>query len=63
VSVCLGQHLVPEDIAPLVDALDSDRVAAAMEQLRRGYQETASQMPTHGAFLSRCLQGLRQAPS
>jgi len=63
VSVCLGQHLVPGDIAPLVDALDSDRVAAAMEQLRRGYQETASQMPTHGAFLSRCLQGLRQAPS
>ena len=63
VSVCLGQHLVPRDIAPLVDALDSDRVAAAMEQLRRGYQETAAQMPAHGAFLSRCLEGMRQAPS
>jgi tryptophan halogenase len=63
VSVCLGQHLVPRDIAPLVDALDSDRVAAAMEQLRRGYQETATQMPAHGAFLSRCLESMRQAPS
>ncbi|SFJ70926.1 tryptophan halogenase [Sphingomonas sp. NFR04] len=58
VSVCLGQHLVPRDIAPLVDALDSDRVAAAMEQLRRGYQGTASKMPTHGAFLSQCLKGM-----
>ncbi|WP_313537466.1 tryptophan halogenase family protein [Sphingomonas sp.] len=63
VSVCLGQNLVPQDIDPMVDALDRDRVAAAMEQLRRGYQGTASQMPTHGAFLSRCLEGVRQAPS
>ena len=51
VSVCLGQHIVPEDYEPAVDALDEERVAAALEQMRRDYLDVAARLPTHGDFL------------
>jgi tryptophan halogenase len=54
VAVMLGQGIWPEDYDPIADALDEDRIAAAMEQLRQGYQQTALAMPTHAEFIARC---------
>jgi tryptophan halogenase len=54
VSVFLGQHIVPEDYEPVVDALDEERVAAAMEQMRLGYLDTAQSMPSHAEFIAQC---------
>ncbi|PAX06743.1 tryptophan halogenase family protein [Sphingomonas lenta] len=54
VAVCFGQHVVPDEHEPAVDALDEDKVAQALEQMRRGYQEVAEQLPTHGEFIRRC---------
>ncbi|MGR6330374.1 tryptophan halogenase family protein [Sphingomonas sp. XXL09] len=51
VAVCLGQGIVPTGWEPAVDALDEDKVAHAMEQMRRGYHDTALRLPTHGDFL------------
>ena len=33
---------------------DEDRVAAALEEMRVGYLETAQAMPTQAAFIARC---------
>ena len=54
VAVFLGQHIVPEDYEPAVDALDEDKIAQALEQMRIGYLETAQAMPTHAEFVARC---------
>jgi tryptophan halogenase len=54
VAVFLGQHIVPEDYEPAVDALDEERVAQALEEMRIGYLETAQAMPTHAEFVARC---------
>ena len=51
VAVCLGQHVVPEDHEPAVDALDEDKVADAIEQMRREYLDVAERLPRHGDFL------------
>ncbi|MBP2278714.1 tryptophan halogenase family protein [Sphingomonas sp. PL20] len=51
VAVCLGQGVVPQSWEPAADALDENKVAAALEQMRRGYLDTAQRMPTHGDFL------------
>ena len=51
VAVCLGQGIMPQSAEPAADALDEDKVAAALEQMRRGYLDTAQRMPTHGDFL------------
>ena len=53
VAVCLGQGIIPSDYEPAVDALDEDRVAQAMEQMRQGYLAVADQLPTHAEFLRR----------
>ncbi len=63
VAVCLGQHIVPREHEPAADALDERLVAEALEQMRRGYWETAQQMPTHAEFLARIApQPAPQAP-
>jgi tryptophan halogenase len=49
--VCLGQHIVPDEYEPAVDALDEDKVATALEQMRRDYLQVADQLPTHADFL------------
>ncbi|OAN58370.1 tryptophan halogenase family protein [Sphingomonas sp. TDK1] len=54
VAVCMGQHIVPSDHEPIADALDEDLVAQALDQMQRGYRETAERLPTHGEFLRRC---------
>jgi len=53
VAVMLGQHIVPEESEPAADALDEDRVAAALEEMRLGYLETAQAMPTQAEFIAR----------
>jgi tryptophan halogenase len=53
VAVMLGQGIVPEEHEPAADALDEDRVAAAMEQMRQEYREMAVQLPTHQEFIAR----------
>lgn len=51
VAVALGQHLVPDAYEPPVDALDRDKVAAALEQMRQDYAAAATQLPGHGEFV------------
>ena len=54
VAVFLGQHIIPETYEPAVDALDEERVAQALEQMRAGYLETAQSLPSHAEFIARC---------
>jgi tryptophan halogenase len=54
VAVFLGQHIVPEDYEPAVDALDEDRVAIAMDQMLTNYIETAQRLPSHIDFIASC---------
>jgi len=60
VSVFLGQHIVPADYEPAVDALDEDKVAVALEQIRRGYLDVAERLPTHGDFVRHCCANVPQ---
>jgi tryptophan halogenase len=53
VAVMLGQKIVPEDYEPAADALDEEKVAAAMEQMRQAILQTAERLPMHGEFLAR----------
>jgi tryptophan halogenase len=53
VAVCMGQHVTPTGYEPAVDALDEVKVAAALDQMRAGYLDTAERLPTHGDFLRR----------
>ena len=62
VAVFLGQHIVPDEPEPAVDALDEDRVAAALEQMRLGYLETAQRLPSHGEFIAQCCPAEGAAP-
>jgi tryptophan halogenase len=62
VAVCLGQGIVPEEHEPAADALDEDRVAAAIEQMRIGYLQMAEQLPAHGEFIARACPAA-QAPA
>jgi tryptophan halogenase len=52
VAVMLGQHIVPEDYEPTVDALDENKVAEALEKMRLGYLEVARQLPSHADFIA-----------
>jgi tryptophan halogenase len=63
VAVCLGQGIVPERWEPAVDALDEEKVAIALEQMRRGYLDTAERLPTHGDFLRRTAPSPLAAPT
>jgi tryptophan halogenase len=63
VAVCLGQHIVPEDHEPAADALDEDKVAGALEQMRQGYLQVAAQLPIHGDFLRHTGASLANAPA
>jgi tryptophan halogenase len=63
VAVFLGQNIVPETYEPVVDALDEERVAAALEQMRRGYLDTAMSLPTHAEFVARCAAPPPAPPS
>ena len=62
VAVMLGQHIVPEEYEPPVDALDEDKIAAALEEMRVGYLETALAMPTQAEFIARACAGRSTEP-
>lgn len=53
VAVALGQNIVPDDYEPAVDALDEEKVAAALEQMRQAILQTADRLPTIGEFIAR----------
>jgi tryptophan halogenase len=48
VAVLLGQGILPEGYDPVVDALDADKVAGALRQMRGGYVAMAQKMPAVG---------------
>jgi tryptophan halogenase len=52
VAVMLGQNIVPADYEPIVDALDENRVAEALEEMRQGYLRMAEQLPGHAEFIA-----------
>ncbi|PSJ38464.1 tryptophan halogenase family protein [Allosphingosinicella deserti] len=56
VAVMLGQGIVPEDYEPAVDALDEDRVATALEEMRLGYLELAQKLPRHEEFIAQACR-------
>src|SRR3954447_3024186 len=62
VAAFLGQGIVPEDYEPAADALDEDKVAAALEQMRQAYLQTAQRLPTHGEFIARTRPAQNPAP-
>jgi len=62
VAVCLGQHIVPETYEPVADALDPDKVASALEQMRRAYFATAERLPSHAEFIARLTGAAPPAP-
>jgi tryptophan halogenase len=51
VAVMLGQNVWPGGYDPIADTLDEHKVAAAMQQMRRAYADTADKLPTHEAFI------------
>jgi tryptophan halogenase len=54
VSVMLGQHIVPEEYNPIVDGLDEEKVAQALEQLRAGFADIAQRLPSQAEFIASC---------
>jgi len=63
VAVMLGQHIVPEEYEPAVDALDQARVAQALEDMRLTYLRAAEQLPSHAEFLGLADAAPPPAPS
>jgi tryptophan halogenase len=54
VAVMLGQNFWPEGYDPVADALDDEKVATALEQMRVAYAQTAQALPTQAEFIARC---------
>ena len=53
VAVLLGQGVVPEEQEPAANAMDSELMTNAMEQMRLSYRRTAEQMPSHAEFITK----------
>ena len=51
VQVMLGQNVVPVGYDPIVDALDDDRVAAALGQMREATRRVARALPHHADYV------------
>jgi tryptophan halogenase len=62
VAVMLGQGVIPDEYEPIVDALDEEKVASALEQMRLGILQTAERLPSHGEFLAQILGQQSAAP-
>ncbi|MGN6849949.1 MAG: tryptophan halogenase family protein [Sphingomicrobium sp.] len=62
VAVMLGQNILPDDYEPVVDGLDENKVAQALEHLRRVYLDTVERLPLHGDFIAQCCAALAPAP-
>jgi tryptophan halogenase len=54
VAVMLGQHIVPEEYNPVVDGLDENKVAEALEQMRAGFADIAQRLPSQAEFIASC---------
>jgi tryptophan halogenase len=54
IAVMLGQNITPDDYEQVVDGLDEDKVAQALEHIRRSIQDVAGRMPLHGEFIRQC---------
>ena len=52
VQVLLGQNVIPAGYDPIVDALDADRVADAVRQIRAATLRSAQALPGHAAFVA-----------
>ena len=52
VQVLLGQNVIPIGYDPIVDALDADRVADAIRQIRTATLRSAQALPGHAAFIA-----------
>ncbi len=61
VQVLLGQNVVPVGYDPIVDALDADRVADALRQIRATTLRAAQALPGHADFLARYGRFMPQA--
>ena len=57
----LGQNILPDGYETVVDGLDENKVAQALDHLRRGIQETASRLPLHGEFVQQCCNAASAA--
>ena len=53
---------MPEEYEPIVDALDEEKVASALEQIRLGILQTSERLPTHGEFIAQILGQIRTEP-
>lgn len=63
VAVMLGQNFWPEGYDPIADALDEEKVAGALEQMRFHYARTAQALPTHAEFIARCCPAEPEKPA
>ncbi|GAA4757430.1 tryptophan 7-halogenase [Sphingomonas daechungensis] len=61
VAVMLGQGILPESYDPIADALDEQKVAAALEQMRLANLQAAERLPSHGEFLAEILGHRRRS--
>jgi len=52
VQVLLGQNVIPVGHDPIVDALDADRVADAIRQIRAATIRSAQSLPNHADFVA-----------
>jgi tryptophan halogenase len=52
VAVMLGQGIVPDGYDPIVDALDANKLAGAVERMRQDIRRTVGAMPTHADFIA-----------
>ncbi|KTT73055.1 tryptophan halogenase family protein [Sphingomonas endophytica] len=55
VAVMLGQGIVPEGYDPIVDALDEERTAAALRQMRQATAAAVAGLSPHHAVLERLV--------
>ena len=61
VAVMLGQGIVPLGHDAVADALDDERVIAALRTLARHYTEQAQRMPAHADYIARFCAAPAQA--
>jgi tryptophan halogenase len=53
VAVMLGQNIIPDGHDAVADALDDERVLAALRTLAGNYAEQAQRMPSHAEYIAR----------
>ncbi|MDR6113202.1 MULTISPECIES: tryptophan 7-halogenase [unclassified Sphingomonas] len=57
VAVLLGQGVMPQGYDPVIDALDDDRVLAALRQMRQATATAVAGLPPHAVALARIVAG------